>query len=115
MRLPEVLNIEPNGAEKTRLSLRIPQQLRYFSGHFPGFPILPGVVQIDWAIHYGRDLLGIHGEFAGMENIKFSAIMQPDDHVFLDLHWLGTKLDFFYYDHHGKRYSSGRIIFMETA
>lgn len=114
MRLPEVLNIEPNGTDKTRLRLRIPEQLRYFPGHFPGFPILPGVVQIDWAIHYGRDLLGINGEFAGMENIKFLAILQPHDHVFLDLNWLGTKLDFLY-SNHEKRYSNGRIIFMETA
>ena len=36
------------------LQLTAPDNLLYFDGHFSGMPILAGVVQLDWAIFYGR-------------------------------------------------------------
>jgi 3-hydroxymyristoyl/3-hydroxydecanoyl-(acyl carrier protein) dehydratase len=42
-----------SGASAT-YRLRVPPTLEHFRGHFPGFPILPGVVQLDWAVRFGR-------------------------------------------------------------
>lgn len=51
--------------------------IRWFGGHFPGRPILPGVAQIDWAARRGGDL-GFAGQtFTGLSGIKFAAPVAP--------------------------------------
>ncbi len=57
--------IERAGGEPARvlLALTVPDDLLYFDGHFRVAPVLPGVVQVDWAIHYGRLHLGLTGAF----------------------------------------------------
>jgi len=40
-------------AARITLDLDLPPELPCFHGHFPGFPILPGVVQIDWVMQLG--------------------------------------------------------------
>jgi len=49
----------------------------YFTGHFPGQPVLPGVAQIDWLVWLARELLGMDGGFAGLEAAKFKRIIRP--------------------------------------
>tara|TARA_R110002167_G_scaffold84254_2_gene228995 strand:+ start:2201 stop:3955 length:1755 start_codon:yes stop_codon:yes gene_type:complete len=67
------------------LDLQIPADLQYFVGHFPRHPILPGVVQIDWASRFGRHYLAVQGAFCGMKNIKFVNPILPGDHITLTL------------------------------
>ena len=91
--------------------LRLPQNLTYLRGHFPEAPILPGVVQIDWAIAFAKRYLGIDGEFHKMENIKFKNIISPD--VLLNLTIVKSdneKITFEYQSEKGS-HSSGRIYF----
>jgi 3-hydroxymyristoyl/3-hydroxydecanoyl-(acyl carrier protein) dehydratase len=93
------------------VDLVVPHDLRYFEGHFPGAPVVPGVVQIKWAIGFARELLGAGREFGGMEAIKFQQVMQPGARATL-------KLDFtqasgklrFSFEHDRTRYSSGRLL-----
>jgi len=56
----------PDGLE---LDLRVPPDLEYFAGHFPGIPILPGVVQIDWSVRLGRARLPVRGAFVAADEI----------------------------------------------
>lgn len=53
--------------------------LPYFAGHFPGAPILPGVVQLNWAVQFvDRMLPGASADrFAGLARIKFKAPVAP--------------------------------------
>lgn len=57
--------------------LRVPATLVHFAGHFPGLPILPGVVQIDWAIALGADEWPDVRTIASIERLKFMAPVPP--------------------------------------
>ncbi|KAF1026285.1 MAG: Dimodular nonribosomal peptide synthase [Pseudomonas sp.] len=107
---PEVLEqIEANG--EWTLQLSIPPDLAYFSGHFPKIPVLPGVVQVEWALNLGQDLLALPGRFAGMEVLKFQQLVRPGDRIELHLRFdtERSKL-YFAYRNGDTACSSGRIL-----
>lgn len=58
-----------------------------FQGHFPDQPILPGLVQIDWAIRLGAEAFGPLGTFKALEHLKFQATIQPLEALELRLAW----------------------------
>lgn len=58
-----------------------------FDGHFPGQPILPGVVQVDWALRLGEQVFGPLGAFRALEHLKFQATIQPGEPLTLRLAW----------------------------
>jgi 3-hydroxymyristoyl/3-hydroxydecanoyl-(acyl carrier protein) dehydratase len=62
------------------LSLRfsVPTGLLYLEGHFPGFAILPGIVQIDWAIRYARRYLLLGPAPAASLQVKFRKPIRPE-------------------------------------
>jgi len=94
------------------LDLHVSELVEHFSGHFPGLAILPGVVQIDWAITFARQYLPVSGDFSSLENIKFLALILPDTMLQLSLKWdaQAQRIDFSFAS--GKRkYSAGRIVF----
>lgn len=68
-----------------RIALRVPEDLCYFEGHFPGLPILPGVVQLKWAIDYGRRFFDLPPRFVSLSNIKFMRVIVPGRIVTLNL------------------------------
>jgi acyl-coenzyme A synthetase/AMP-(fatty) acid ligase/3-hydroxymyristoyl/3-hydroxydecanoyl-(acyl carrier protein) dehydratase len=107
---PEVLaQIETDG--EWNLRLVVPPDLSYFSGHFPNAPVLPGVVQVDWAMSLGRQLLDLPPRFVGMEVLKFQQLVRPGDEIQLNLrfdHERG-KL-YFAYRNEAAACSSGRIV-----
>ncbi|MDH5190243.1 MAG: thioester dehydrase [Gammaproteobacteria bacterium] len=93
------------------LELRLPHDLGYLQGHFPDAPILPGVVQIDWAIAFAKRYLGIDGEFNKMENVKFKNIISPDALLNLTIVKKDNEKITFEYQSEKGNHSSGRIYF----
>ncbi|MGF1755267.1 3-hydroxyacyl-ACP dehydratase [Vibrio makurazakiensis] len=73
------------------LQLRVDEDILDFTGHFKAFPILPGVTQIDWAIHYANKFLNVPTGFKGMEVIKFQEPILPNSIISLDLMWDSEK------------------------
>ena len=63
--------------QKLSATLFLPENLVYFDGHFEDMPILPGVVQIHWAIELACEHLKIEGEFIGVDILKFKQIISP--------------------------------------
>ena len=57
--------------------LRVPPTLVHFAGHFPGLPILPGVVQIDWAVQLGAEHWPEVRSVLAVERLKFMAPVPP--------------------------------------
>lgn len=74
-----------------------------FQGHFPGDPVLPGVVQVDWAIRLGAEAFGPLGTFLGLDRIKFLEPVRPGETLELSLSApRAGRLDF--------RYASGGAL-----
>lgn len=116
--LPEVLKSRVTGA-RAELHLRIPADLAYLQGHFPVQPILPGVVQIHWAVGFARELLPppghpeALGRFGGMEALKFRQLILPEQELELELEYEAERerLRFRYRSASGEL-STGRINLM---
>lgn len=72
-------------SHRVLLELTVPADLLYFNGHFDGAPILPGVVQLDWAISYGRQYFALAPQFLGVLGLKFQRVIIPGMVVQLEL------------------------------
>lgn len=110
-RLPEIIDQQAVDTE-LHLTLTVPPDLACFSGHFPKAPVLPGVVQVDWAMKLGQRLLDLPPDFAGMEVLKFQQLVRPGDQLKLTLRFDAprSKLHFAFHNSDAAPCSSGRIV-----
>jgi 3-hydroxyacyl-[acyl-carrier-protein] dehydratase len=79
----------------------------FFQGHFPGLPVMPGVMQVEalaqtMAVYVARepgfgDRIGL---FAGIQECRFKRIVQPGDRLTLEITM--EKL--------GRRFGKGRAL-----
>ncbi|MGN8274188.1 AMP-binding protein [Pseudomonas sp. SMN5] len=107
---PEILE-QVETAGEWNLQLVVPPDLAYFSGHFPTAPVLPGVVQVDWAMSLGRQLLDVPPRFIGMEVLKFQQLVRPGDEIQLSLRFDRERGKlYFAYRNDTAACSSGRIV-----
>ena len=110
-KFPQLLFCQLEG-DKVKLELRIQPELVYFTGHFPGQPILPGVTQLAWTEQYGKLFFGIEQPFLTMEVIKFKKIIQPEALITMTLEWKADsgKL-YFDLSSATESHSSGRMVY----
>ena len=103
-------------ATQAQLTLVLDPALLVFDGHFPQFPILPGVAQLDWAVRLGREAFAINTAFSRMEALKFQQVARPGLQLQLHLEWRPDKttLQFRYVSALGA-HASGRVVFAEAA
>ena len=108
---PAVVDIERT-AECAKLKLVIPEALLFFSGHFPRFELLPGVVQVHWAIQYATQEFSLGAVFPTIIRIKFRKPIRPNHSLTLILKYVPSRktLHFEYVDAAGPC-SSGQIGF----
>jgi acyl-CoA synthetase (AMP-forming)/AMP-acid ligase II/3-hydroxymyristoyl/3-hydroxydecanoyl-(acyl carrier protein) dehydratase len=110
-RLPRVALLEQQG-DKVLLEVTVPARLFYFDGHFAQAPVLPGVVQLDWAIHFGRQYFALGAQFRAIHALKFQQVIRPEAPVLLELLHDSAKssLAFRFYSDAGS-HAGGRILF----
>jgi 3-hydroxymyristoyl/3-hydroxydecanoyl-(acyl carrier protein) dehydratase len=70
------------------VALRIAADHPCLAGHFPGFPILPGVVLLDETLH-ALEQLQPHGSEAAWNigTVKFHHIVHPGEELQLRFEW----------------------------
>lgn len=82
--LPEITArcLEPDSLE---LDFTLRQDCPWLEGHFPGQPILPGVVQVGWAAAYASELVGRDEPPMQLQRIKFKRPILPGARLTLSL------------------------------
>jgi 3-hydroxyacyl-[acyl-carrier-protein] dehydratase len=85
----EILALRPG--ESARARLHVDPEAAFFAGHFPGNPILPGVIIVEALAQTGAlaalsepDAAGKLALFAGIERARFRRVVRPGDDVILE-------------------------------
>lgn len=69
-----------------RVPVRVPEDLAYLEGHFPGNPIVPGVAQlVPLAEARARAAWPDLGPVAGVRRLKFMRGLYPGDELVVEL------------------------------
>ena len=98
-----------------RLGLDIPRDLSWFHGHFPGQPVLPGVVQLHWAVIVARALFEFPGSPQEIKRLKFKKVVIPPQVLELSISMQGSNEVQFEFSGPDVQHSQGRLVFAENA
>jgi len=89
----------------------------FFPGHFPGNPIMPGVLMLEALAQASGILSDLSRSakegykflyfFAGIDNAKFKQIVTPGDQLRLEVKLMGRKRDF--WRMHGEAYVGDKL------
>ena len=82
--MPAVSNLE-SSADAMSADLTFDPSARYFKGHFPGFPVLAGVVQLCVARRFAEKAFGCNAALKCVKKLKFSRVVQPGEKVHFSL------------------------------
>lgn len=91
-------------------------KMPYFDGHFPDWPIMPGVAQVQIAVEEAARYLKTPIEVGSVTNLKFMAIIRPETALKLtvDFDPQALKLHFSFNSPDGlTRYSTGTVHFLK--
>jgi 3-hydroxymyristoyl/3-hydroxydecanoyl-(acyl carrier protein) dehydratase len=97
------------------LTLQLPLELVHFDDHFQQAPVLPGVLQVGWALALAAPRLGTSVHCREMEALKFQRLLRPGDRIELGLRFEADADDagrgklHFAYHLDGAHCSSGRL------
>jgi 3-hydroxyacyl-[acyl-carrier-protein] dehydratase len=72
-------------AESAHAALCVPRAHAIFAGHFPGMPLVPGVMLLEWALHEAARALAIEPRELRIRESKFLAPLRPDERAELFL------------------------------
>ena len=71
--------VETLDSGEWRAETQVPADSPWFSGHFPGDPILPGIAQLGMAFEAACRALGGRYRVTGFNRIKFKKMIRPGD------------------------------------
>ncbi|HEV2676104.1 MAG TPA: hypothetical protein VGV37_16390 [Aliidongia sp.] len=109
MKLPQIQNRRGEAGEIV-VDLALPMSHACFLGHFPGRPVLAGVLQVDWAMRFAAEYFALDQTVAQDFQVKFRRVVGPDEDLSLALRFdrqRGTVT--FEYRSAGEIVSSGKI------
>jgi 3-hydroxymyristoyl/3-hydroxydecanoyl-(acyl carrier protein) dehydratase len=77
--------VTDDAQKKHAATLRVPAQHPALAGHFPGNPIVPGVMILDAVIAAAQSWLGAGFHVERLAYVKFLAPLKPEETVRIDL------------------------------
>ncbi|MDO4693255.1 MAG: AMP-binding protein [Eikenella sp.] len=97
-------------AGEYRFGGRVPLDLVYFGGHFAAFPLVPGVVEVQWAMDLAARFDWGRSAVTHIENLKYQQFVRPHDEIVLQLRRDAAKRKIHFSLHQGERAcASGRV------
>ncbi len=111
---PAVAEATPDGPDRFRITLAVAADNPWFDGHFPGQPVLPGIVQLHWAVGLARAAWPALGGAPRVDNLKFRQPVLPGARLTLVLERLdmaGQDAVRFTFEGEDGPCSSGRVGF----
>ncbi len=90
MILPELSAIECDG-ETALIRFSLDDQTPYVQGHFDRRAVLPGVVQVGWAIAFTEKYFDTQIHFYAMKSVKFTQLVLPPVEVEMKLNYNKSK------------------------
>lgn len=87
--IDEIIEMDPG--QSIKASLYLDPQLEYFKGHFPGAPVMPGVLTVE-SMAQTADVLLLSSEkyagtipyFIGIDQVKFKRKIEPGDTITIE-------------------------------
>ena len=65
--------------------LRVPADLAFLEGHFPGRPLVAGVVQLHWVMQAARELVGPSRRVGALSGVRFRDVLEPEQSFALEV------------------------------
>ena len=105
---PVMTNIKTT-ANKIAMDLFFLKDAPYFEGHFPKYPILPGVIQTHFVFEFLKIYFKKTPQKYTISKLKFSSLILPNINVHFEMEKLNENEYTFIYQNAEKLYSSGKI------
>jgi len=74
-------NLNQTDSKEISADIQVPRDSTWFSGHFPGDPILPGIAQLGMVFDAIRQLGNQNIKISSINRVRFKQIIRPDDHL----------------------------------
>jgi 3-hydroxymyristoyl/3-hydroxydecanoyl-(acyl carrier protein) dehydratase len=110
--IPQIIQDKSDG-DKVCIDFAIDENLPWFKGHFPGFPVLPGIVQLDWAVKIASERFGFSATPREVLKLKFKSVIVPPKDVKLTLSRISPLEVQFEFTSAQQQHSSGKLRYAE--
>lgn len=74
-----------------RIEGKVPLDLVFLTDHFADFPLVPGVVELQWITDQISEFFGFAPTIARFEQLKFQKFLRPADRFQIQLQWDAVK------------------------
>ncbi len=77
----ELKNLKQADSKEISADIQVQQDSSWFSGHFPGAPILPGIAQLGMVFDAIYQIGNQNMKISGINRVRFKQIIRPGDRL----------------------------------